>query len=291
VQKLQNKESKTGFFQMHRYSIVTSDSSTTITQKNIREFLAYQADSHASPSPKQEVKKGKTTQGICGLPLCELSKSSDQKLFSWKMCRDLFRSDISKSFFKDYLKSGIMQNGKCYRRQIVGRGTRGKGCGYWPTPNTLDSLPPKSKTALLKEFSETRKGRCQPANLRDCVSNMQNWPTPRAFMHFDARRKKGAPNVNIEDVVYAIHPDNKDKKLNPDWTEWLMGLPIAWTSLKRMIKPAWPSWETDPGEQKDSQIPRLCIEKENRKERLKGIGNAQVPQCMSEAFKILSTKN
>jgi DNA (cytosine-5)-methyltransferase 1 len=48
----------------------------------------------------------------------------------------------------------------------------------WPTPNTLDSLPPKSPEALLREATVARPGRKQPANLRDAVSSMHMWPTP-----------------------------------------------------------------------------------------------------------------
>jgi len=50
----------------------------------------------------------------------------------------------------------------------------------WATPNTLDSLPPKSPKALTREMTVTRPGRSKPANLRDQVSNMDMWATPQA---------------------------------------------------------------------------------------------------------------
>lgn len=46
------------------------------------------------------------------------------------------------------------------------------------TPTTMDALPPKSETALLREMTVARPGRSKPANLRDQVSNGDNWPTP-----------------------------------------------------------------------------------------------------------------
>jgi hypothetical protein len=49
------------------------------------------------------------------------------------------------------------------------------------TPTTMDSLPPKSEQELLREMTVARPGRSKPANLRDQVSNMDNWkmwPTP-----------------------------------------------------------------------------------------------------------------
>ncbi len=43
----------------------------------------------------------------------------------------------------------------------------------WATPNTLDSMPPKSAEALHREATIARPGRSQPANLRDQVSNQK----------------------------------------------------------------------------------------------------------------------
>lgn len=50
----------------------------------------------------------------------------------------------------------------------------------WATPTTMDKLPPKSEQALFREMTIARPGRSQPANLRDQVSNSQNWTTPSA---------------------------------------------------------------------------------------------------------------
>ncbi len=50
----------------------------------------------------------------------------------------------------------------------------------WATPTTMDKLPPKSAAALEREATVARPGRSRPANLRDQVSNKNNWPTPIA---------------------------------------------------------------------------------------------------------------
>lgn len=71
-----------------------------------------------------------------------------------------------------------------------GTGTRKKLIWYarrpeerlWRTPNTLDSLTPKSQTALAHEL-EHRPGRAEPNNLRDqvaVVEGLRRWPTPTA---------------------------------------------------------------------------------------------------------------
>lgn len=82
-------------------------------------------------------------------------------------------------------------------------------------------------------------------------------------------------------------------QLNPDWTEWLMDWPIGWTDLKPMPEEAFDDWvfrvtnrqwnEYDPAEYpKDSEgyIPRVTEERTHRADRLKAIGNGQVPLCV-----------
>ena len=44
----------------------------------------------------------------------------------------------------------------------------------WHTPTTMDTLPPKSQEALVKEAA-TRPNRKNPANLRDVVSQQDKW--------------------------------------------------------------------------------------------------------------------
>jgi hypothetical protein len=68
-------------------------------------------------------------------------------------------------------------------------------------------------------------------------------------------------------------------QLNADWVERLMGYPEGWTDIDAgnidtadPYPAAWAdgSWDT---------IPRVVTKQKNRKARLKGLGNAIVPQC------------
>jgi hypothetical protein len=109
----------------------------------------------------------------------------------------------------------------------------------WATPTTMDTLPPKSEKALMKEATQARPNRTKPANLRDQVSNMHKWPTPDANCgqrgtqpNWIPKRKSGQP------AQYTINQAVRDSgqqiggQLNPMWVEWLMGWPIGWTDLK-----------------------------------------------------------
>ena len=123
----------------------------------------------------------------------------------------------------------------------------------WATPNTMDTLPPRSYEATQKQAMIARKGRNNPANLREqvdptCVKaykDAKNWGTPREAMSRDKMTDSGKHKLGEQ--VQGMH-NNQDSqqdqtnlntngkplvslKLNPDWVEQLMGLPIGWTDF------------------------------------------------------------
>ena len=143
---------------------------------------------------------------------------------------------------------------------------------HMPTPNTMDHLPPRSQEANEKRFAEggSRANRSAPDNLREWV-HPEMWPTPKATGQENAETviaRKGREaakmhNLTAADQMYPTiraseykdsgpvgsksHKHMKDRdylcavvkdveqpagKLNPDWTEWLMGWPIGATDLK-----------------------------------------------------------
>ena len=129
----------------------------------------------------------------------------------------------------------------------------------WATPNTMDHLPPKTGEALARN---KKKGGCK--NLREDVNNPQmNWPTASASdteggsqadrVEWTEKgatlRKKNKPHMTygaklrdaVENHEHAGPPaqeksstsgkNHGSPKLNPNWVEQLMGLPIGWTDL------------------------------------------------------------
>jgi hypothetical protein len=70
-----------------------------------------------------------------------------------------------------------------------------------------------------------------------------NWPTPSARDHKGGyqggRIRNGKVSVDTLDVAVQHYSGDKNKvgHLNPDWVEWLMGVPTGWTGLG--------SWETE----------------------------------------------
>jgi len=93
----------------------------------------------------------------------------------------------------------------------------------WPTPTASDSQGGPREM-------DGKRGRA----LKDLAQ--PSWPTPAA------RDWKDTPGMatqagnrsrldQLPRAVYAKNSDQKSGTLNPNWVEWLMGLPTGWTDL------------------------------------------------------------
>lgn len=68
-------------------------------------------------------------------------------------------------------------------------------------------------------------------------------------------------------------------QLNPDWVCWLMGWPTGWTRLEPLTAIRPHDWSIEPPD-----VPRVATGIPARADRLKAMGNGQVPQCAAEAW-------
>jgi hypothetical protein len=101
----------------------------------------------------------------------------DQSSSSWKTFQQSLVTDWD-PYLETWPRWGMTQGGSAYEHPMSERRITETDGLRFATPNTMDSLPPKSEKALHREMTVTRPGRSQPANLRDQVSNLHLWPTP-----------------------------------------------------------------------------------------------------------------
>ena len=141
-------------------------------------LMLFLGDFHARTLAQQEkAQELKVKEVECGRIWQELLAKYNQDTALWKTAQCSLLEDLEQSL-EIWPRWGLMRNGECYRQPMLVQTTKEKESGLWATPTTMDKLPPKSETALLREATVTRPNRSKPANLRDQVSNMRNWPTP-----------------------------------------------------------------------------------------------------------------
>ena len=155
-------------------------------------------DSPVSPSQMQERVAELKTQDICSLTSETESGNANLELFSSKMLKELSQqkqpmenrfSNMSSENWRDWV---ISQRQEYSQRVKLAHLTKEKGSSSWATPNTMDTLPPRSYEAAMRQATTSRKGRTDPSNLREQVDEVtvqaykdairaeENWATPRA---------------------------------------------------------------------------------------------------------------
>ncbi len=143
--------------------------------------------------------------------------------------------------------------------------TAGTEYGLLATPNTMDSMQPKTDKAILKEATVTRPGRSKFANLKEQIAYGIVLPTPQArdwkggqpkrFNDKNHRNdlndrvamlptyktsdvgREGKPGLDSAEMrrhspnTNAIVGAKTGLKLQAPFVEWMMGFPLGWTDL------------------------------------------------------------
>ena len=153
-------------------------------QEAIAAWLTYAAVAFlASPSLSQESAREPQTTGTFGLSSPKWCGRFDPDTYSLRTCQDSLpgmEDATSERSSVTWPRSGLISDGVCWELTMSAPHTGESGCGYWRTPNLMDSLSPKSNEALAHEYTH-REGRSEPNNLRDQLAvrmGLRMWPTP-----------------------------------------------------------------------------------------------------------------
>ena len=206
---------------------------------------------HVSPLVQQDSEKEQTTLDTCGLTLGDTSNQLDLFSASLKTSKDISALDSEKSL-ATWKALVTKQRGEYSQRVKLALLTKEKESTSWATPNTMDHLPQRPEEALVRQATTQRKGRTKPANLREQVNptavaiyqEPTSWPTPSTRdykggisperTHQKLLEGKRAHMGALDNrVAYQAWTEtgNKGGHLNPEWVEWLMGVPAGWTEL------------------------------------------------------------
>ena len=261
---------KEGSYLPHLYTRILKPSQRTSFETALTSSLEV---IRASRFQQQDSERELMTQDTCGLTLGDTLKQLDLLDASLKMSRDTYRLDSPQSL-ATWKKMVTEQRGEYSQRVKSALLTKEKESISWATPNTMDHLPQRSEEALVRQATTQRKGRTRPANLREQVNptavaiyqeptswltptaadwkNMDTasqvmlskqvkmWPTPTAHLGkeggYPAEYTRNTPSLTAVAMKSEQRPHSSGY-LNPNWVEWLMGVPTGWTDLG--------SWETE----------------------------------------------
>jgi hypothetical protein len=150
---------------------------------------------------------------------CALLASFDRDSCSWKTLQQSLVTD-SQPYSQTWPRWGMTADGSAYAHPMSERRITETDGSFWPTPCARDHHPNGMKSGSKVDLGNAVK----------------YWPTPSASdfrnrgnmsMPSIQRRAKIGKQLNLSMVVSPT-----SGALNPNWTGWLMGFPIAWASSK-----------------------------------------------------------
>lgn len=169
---------------------------------------------------------------------------------------------------------GLMRDGELFQQPTPARLTSAKESGLWLTPTAQDAKNNGGPAQMER-------------NTLPLNAEVKRWPTPTALTNTGgaAMCRWGGSGARAK-LHTMTTPEEINGALHPEWVEWLMGWPVGWTSLNLLDDAQVLPWDTDPADSGD--IPRVATGIDYRVDRLKAIGNGQVPVAARLAWELLS---
>lgn len=230
----------------------------------------------------------------CGAKWHELSVKFDRATHSWKTHRCLWDEDLPESSLT-LPRWGWMRDGELLERTTAAPPTSEKESGFWPTPNTISyrsdgellqlgrmlddeseylAMTSRAANSKRQRFIPTprandgeKRGNFDDTNPRNGLAGFaKHWPTPRA-----SDGSKGGPNSR--DGSGSLHLSSAAYLADAN------GEPPQRSTESRAERHPWPA---------ESSVGRVVAGLAHRVDRLRCLGNGQVPRVVAAAWRILS---
>ena len=156
-----------------------------------------------------------------------------------------------------------MRNGECFQREMWVAPILEKESSSWPTPTQRNYKGGVSEKSLIRKDGKCRNDQLDTAVIHtgpmaqvkqnsgnessknDPTSHqpLKNWETPKVQMGEDcpSERRRNLPNLKSQTAQMATG----EKRLNPNFVEWLMVVPVGWSLPTPIDHNAYKLWETE----------------------------------------------
>lgn len=204
----------------------------------------------ASRFQQQDSERELMTQDTCGLLLGDTLTQLDLFDASLKTSTDTYRLDSPQSS-ATWKKMVTEQRGEYSLRLKSAHLTRESESTSWATPRacsamaaqinkkTADAKYPNLETQVAQTFTwrtptASDWKNMDTANQQMLSKQVKMWPTPTAHLGkegaYPAEYTRKTPSLTAAAMESEQKPHSSGF-LNPEWVEWLMGVPTGWTDL------------------------------------------------------------
>ena len=217
-----SQDKMTKFSRLSRFGMTFKPLTDTLGEELL---MLYLEDFHVRTFQLQEKEQALQDQEAqCGNTWQGLLARFDQDSHLWRTVQCSLLEDLNESL-QTLPQWGMTAGGELYLLPTLVQNTNENESGLslvpTPTSSTGGANHNGPSTLAGKRYTMNLAGFAQKYPSR----NM--WGTPKAQDSRHALRDRGKGNLGEQ--VSGLHNGGK---LNPTWTEWLMGWPLEWTDLK-----------------------------------------------------------
>lgn len=232
---------KQGNYYQHLFGRILKPCQYSLFETKLTSLLAA---IHVSPFREQDSEKEQMTPDTCGLTLGDTSNQLDLFSASLKTLKDTSALDLERSS-ATWKALVTKQRGEYSQRVKLALLTKEKESTSWPTATVFDVTGGSYPTELVNgqwrsKHSKDPNSPWYGAKLRDAVETAERiWPTPstrdyKGSNGYESTLTKiqEGKRAQMGQLPNAVMVANKGSGLlNPEWVEWLMGVPTGWTEL------------------------------------------------------------
>ena len=268
AEKSYSKDKSTESFRLFQYGTTFEHSTENPSKEKSTSFPAVFL---AKTFPNQnKTRKGSKDHGAdFGSKWRESFVKFDPDSSSWKTRQRSLFGDWEK-FLATWPKWGSMRNGECWALDTSERLTKETEFGFWPTPTAGCHNLGESPTTFLARQNQLKREKkiwgSMPIAIAvqvvpkdekptssfgaagDYSMKRETFPTPQARdwkggSDWTKRTRDGKPRrVSDQSLPDRVETSGNPGKLNPDWTEWLMGWPIGFSASGPLEMDKFQAW-------------------------------------------------